>query len=92
MKITITPEDAKNQKGYLSQSDCLLATAIKRQIPDIKSLRVFGHSVDINGKYYYINQTELIHESYAGFKQTKSATVKQPFDIELIEQIPTTYP
>jgi hypothetical protein len=87
MKITITPEDAKNQKGYNHITDCLLGIAIKRQVPGTNTLEVGSQWVYIGSKGYNINNYIKITECYYDKKGnwiSPRCIVEQPFDVELI--------
>jgi len=77
--IDVTPEDAKNAKIYLC-SDCLLGTAVKRQL-GTKSITVGSVTIKINNQRFKITEYEKICNAY-GFG-TYRAKVETPFQVTL---------
>jgi hypothetical protein len=57
LQCTITAEDVKNDLGYISPTNCLLATALKRTYPN-KRVLVSPKDVCLNDDSYYLIPNE----------------------------------
>jgi hypothetical protein len=66
MQFTITPEDAQNAQDFLNTTQCLIATALKRQFPG-SEIGVGGYSFNINKEEYRIadNLRAFVRKAYA---------------------------
>lgn len=63
IKVKITENDVKKSKGYTSNSDCYLATALKRT-KKFKDVQVYAADASINGTTYVmsaLNSDKLAH-------------------------------
>jgi hypothetical protein len=79
--IDVTPEDAKNAKIYLC-SDCLLGTAVKRQL-NTKHVRVGALQIKILNKRYMINGWKKIRGAYGERMEIFPPVVETPFQVVL---------
>ncbi len=62
IKVKITEKDVKQSKGYTSNSDCYLATALKRK--KFKDVQVYAMDASIDGTTYVmsaLNSDKLAH-------------------------------
>ena len=84
IKITLTHEDFKNSSGYLSNVNCALAVAIKRQLAPTE-LWIGGTIAEINGEGYKIAESSMgscpIDDGYATVRRGDFVT---PFEVTLI--------
>jgi hypothetical protein len=78
LKIRVTHGDRRTCKEFMNHTGCLLATAIKRQLPKTEGLFV-GHSfVRVNGKRFKVNKPDRIANAY-----DKGPEAFKPFTVSL---------
>jgi hypothetical protein len=83
MKLTLTKADQEKAGSYFDSNTCIIATALKRRFPKIKTIRVGGCELTLGRKDYDIRNFAKIH-SYA----TKPELL--PVTIELVPRTNTS--
>lgn len=59
MIITVTQEDIDQSSGYVSNTNCPIARAVKRMFPDA-NVNVGGWDVKVDGKNYQFSQSFIM--------------------------------
>lgn len=83
IKVKITEKDVKESEGYTSNTDCFLATALKRT-KKFKNILVYSADATIDDTRYVMSEFNCDRLAYIGIKEPF-----KPFVVTLTKRLKT---